>query len=137
MVDSRTRRATVESGSRAGVDGHQHVRGSTGHAVVDTMGTLLALLALLALAVTRATAAERRQLSALAQRVQEVRGAAVEVLYADAASTGEETAVAAQEQGMRFVVQRPPGQPRLCPAPQEVGSRAQLRVGQSLPPPGA
>jgi hypothetical protein len=135
MVDSRTRRATVESGSRAGVDGHQHVRGSTGHAVVDTMGTLLALLAL---AVTRATAAERRQLSALAQRVQEVRGAAVEVLYADAASTGEETAAAAQEQGMRLVVvQRPPGQPRLCPPPQEVGSRAQLRVGQPLPPPGA
>jgi transposase len=104
VVDSRTLRSTVESGQRAGVDGHKRVRGSKVHAVVDTMGTLLAL------AVTPANEAERRQLSALAQRVQEVTGATVEVLYADAAYAGEETEAAAQAQGMRLVVvQRPEG----------------------------
>jgi transposase len=53
----------------------------------------------LALAVTPAHEAERRQLSALAQQVQEVMGETVEALYADAASTGEETEAAAQQQG--------------------------------------
>ena len=54
IVDSRTLRSTVESGPRAGVDGHKWVRGSKVRAVVDTMGTLLAL------AVTPANEAERR-----------------------------------------------------------------------------
>ena len=104
IVDSRTLRSTVESGQRAGVDGHKRVRGSKVHAVVDTMGTLLAL------AVTPAHEAERRQLSALAQRVQEVTGESVELIYADAAYTGEETEAAAQSHGMRLmVVQRPEG----------------------------
>ena len=107
IVDSRTLRSTVESGQRAGVDGHKRVRGSKVHrvhAVVDTMGTLLAL------AVTPANEAERRQISALAQRVQEVTGESVELIYADAASTGEETEAAAQSHGMRLmVVQRPQG----------------------------
>ncbi len=104
IVDSRTLRSTVESGQRAGVDGHKRVRGSKVHAVVDTLGTLLAL------AVTPANEAERRQLSALAQRVQEVTGEAVEVIYADAAYAGEETEAAAQEQGIRLVVvKRPEG----------------------------
>jgi transposase len=104
VVASRTLRSTVESGQRAGVDGHKRIRGSTVHAVVETMGTLLAL------AVTPANQAERRQLSALAQRVQEVTGETVEVLYAEAAYTGEETAAAAQAHGLRLVVvQRPEG----------------------------
>jgi transposase len=104
VVDSRTLRSTVESGQRAGVDGHKRMRGSKVHAVVDTMGTLLAL------AVTPANEAERRQIGALAQRVQEVTGETVEVLYADAAYSGEETAAAAHEHGMRLVVvQRPEG----------------------------
>ena len=104
IVDSRTLRSPVESGARAGVDGNQRVRGSKVHAVVETMGTLLAV------AVTPANEAERREISALAQRVQEVRGETVEGLDADAAYTGEVTAAAAQEQGMRLVVvQRPEG----------------------------
>jgi transposase len=132
IVDSRTLRSTEESGARAGVDGHKRVRGSKVHAVVDSMGTLLTL------AVTPANEAERQQIGALAQRVQEVTGESVEVLYADAAYTGEEPAAAAQKQGMRLVVvQRPPGQPRFCPASQEVGSGAQFRLGQPLPPLGA
>jgi len=104
IVDSRTLRSTVESGARAGVDGQKRMRGSKAHAVVETMGTLLAL------AVTPANEADRRQISALAQRVQEVTGDTVQVIYADAAYTGEETAAAAQEQGLRLiVVQRPEG----------------------------
>src|SRR5437899_3858582 len=43
IVDSRTLRSTVESGARAGIDGHKGVRGSKVHVVVDTMGALLAL----------------------------------------------------------------------------------------------
>ena len=114
------------------MDGHKRVRGSKVHAVVDTMGTLLAL------AVTPANEAERRQVSALAQRVQEVTGETVEVLYADAAYTGEETAAAAQEHGHApGRRQAPRGQPRLCAAAQAVGGGAQFRVGQPLPPPGA
>jgi transposase len=104
MVDSRTLRSTVESGQRAGVDGHKRVRGSKVHAVVETLGTLLAL------AVTPANEAERQQLTTLAQQVQEVTGETVQVIYADAAYTGEETAAAAQEHGIRLVVvKRPEG----------------------------
>jgi transposase len=102
IVDSRTLRSTVESGPRAGLDGHKQVRGSKVHAVVDTMGTLLAL------AVTPATAAERRQVGALAQQVQEVTGETVEVLDADAGYTGEETATASQRQGIRLIVVKRP-----------------------------
>jgi transposase len=97
LVENRTLRSTVESGQRAGIDGHKRVRGSKVHTVVDSMGTLLAL------AVTPANEAERRQISALAQRVQEVTGETVEGLDADAASTGEETAAAAQEHGLVVV----------------------------------
>jgi transposase len=104
IVDSRTLRSTVDSGQRAGVDGHKRVRGSKVYAVVDSMGTLLALT------VTPANDAERRQLSALAERVQEMTGETAKVVYADAAYSGEETAAVAQEQGMRLiVVQRPEG----------------------------
>jgi transposase len=102
IIDSRTLRSTVESGHRAGVDGHKQVRGSKVHAVVDSMGTLLAL------AVTPANEAERRQVAALARQVREVTGERVEVLYADAAYTGEDTAAAAQEHGMRLVVVKRP-----------------------------
>ena len=102
IIDSRTLRSTEESGARAGVDGHKRVRGLKVHAVVDTMGSLLAL------SVTPANASERRQVSALAQRVQDVTGETVEVLSADAAYTGEETAATAQEHGMRLVVVKRP-----------------------------
>ncbi len=102
IVDSRTLRSTAESGQRAGADENKRMRGSKAHAVVESMGTLLAV------AVTPAIEAERRQLSALAQRVQEVTGETVELIYADTAYTGEETAAATQEHGMRLVVvQRP------------------------------
>jgi transposase len=102
VVDSRTLRSTVESGQRAGVDGQKRIRGSKVHAVVDSMGTLLAL------AVTPANEAERRQIGALTKRVQEVTGDRVEVLYADAGYTGGDTAAAAEQHGMQLVVVKRP-----------------------------
>jgi transposase len=59
---------------------------------------------LLALSVTPANASERRQVSALAQRVKDVTGETVEALYADAADTGEDTAPAIQGHVIRLVV---------------------------------
>jgi transposase len=98
----------VENGRRAEVDGRKRVRGSKVHAVADTMVDTMG--SLLALAVPPANQAERHQISALTLRVQEVTGETVQILYADAAYTGEETAAAAQEQRMRLVVvQRPEG----------------------------
>jgi hypothetical protein len=44
VFDSRTLRSTPESGSRGGNDGAKRKKGSKVHAVVDTLGHLLALL---------------------------------------------------------------------------------------------
>jgi transposase len=72
------------------------------HAVVDSMGALLVL------AVTPANGSEWRQVRSLVKRVQQVRGEHIEILDADTAHTGEKTAAAAQEHGMRLVaVKRP------------------------------
>jgi transposase len=102
IVDSRTLRSTVESGQRAGVDGQKRVRGSKLHAVVDTMGTLLAL------AVTPANEAERRQVGLLSRQIQDVTGEQVEVLYADAGYTGGDTAAAAEQHGIHLIVVKRP-----------------------------
>ena len=42
IVDSRTLRSTLESGSRGGYDGHKNKKGSKVHVAVDTLGHLLA-----------------------------------------------------------------------------------------------
>jgi hypothetical protein len=65
-LDGRTIQSTPESGGRAGFDGHKKKKGSKVHMAVDTLGHLLALL------VTPANEQERAQVSALAERVQEV-----------------------------------------------------------------
>src|SRR5688500_9667840 len=44
ILDGRTLQSTVESGSRAGWDGHKRKRGGKVHLAVDTLGYLLALL---------------------------------------------------------------------------------------------
>src|SRR5437867_7148130 len=43
ILDGRTLQSTPESGSRAGYDGYKRKKGSKVHAVVDTLGHLLAL----------------------------------------------------------------------------------------------
>jgi transposase len=59
VVDGRTLQSCCESGQRAGYDGYKRRKGSKGHAVVDTLGHLLALK------VTAASEQERAQVSEL------------------------------------------------------------------------
>lgn len=98
VFDGRTLQSSVESGQRAGYDGHKKKRGSKVHLAVDTLGHLLALL------VTPANEQERAQVAQLAQAVQAATGQSVEVAYVDQGYTGDEPAQAAANQGMRLEV---------------------------------
>ncbi len=77
IMDSRTLQSTPESGGRAGYDGHKRRKGSKVHLAVDTLGHLLAVV------VTPANEHDRAQVAALAQRMQELPGDAVEVTVVD------------------------------------------------------
>jgi transposase len=77
VLDARTLQSSVESGSRAGYDGHKRKKGSKVHLAVDTLGHLLALH------VTAANEQERAQAGELAAQVQEFTGQSVELAYVD------------------------------------------------------
>lgn len=98
VIDSRTIRSTPESGGRSGYDGYKRTKGSKTHAVVDTLGHLLALH------VTPANAQERDQVERLAKDVQEATGESVTTLYADQGYTGHAVAADARSRGMELVV---------------------------------
>lgn len=98
VLDSRTLRSTVESGARAGYDGHKRKKGSKIHAAVDTLGHLLALH------VTPANEQDRVQVATLAEAVQEATGESVELAYVDQGYTGDAAADAAQEHGIQLEV---------------------------------
>ena len=98
IFEARTLQSTPESGGWAGFDGHKKRKGSNVHAAVDTLGKLLAPI------VTPANENERGQVDALAARVQEVTGEAVEIAYVDQGYTGEAAAGAAEEKGITLVV---------------------------------
>lgn len=98
VLDGRTLQSSIESGERAGYDGHKRKRGSKVHMAVDTLGNLLSLL------VTPANEQERAQVAQLAQQVQEATGQSVEIAFVDQGYTGETAARAAQEQGIRLEV---------------------------------
>jgi transposase len=98
VLDARTLQSSVESGGRAGYDGHKRKKGSKVHLAVDTLGHLLALH------VTPANEQERAQVAELAVQVQEVTGESVEVAYVDQGYTGEEPAKAAEDCGIRLEV---------------------------------
>ncbi len=102
VLDGRTLRSTIESGSRGGFDGHKKTRGSKTHIAVDTLGQLLACL------VTPANEQERAQVGALLRKVQEVTGDHVEVAYVDEGYTGPNARHAAQEQGVQLEVVKLP-----------------------------
>ena len=102
ILDGRTLQSSIESGERAGYDGHKKKRGSKVHIAVDTLGHLLAAL------VTPANEQERAQVEKLAKAVQEATGQQVEVAYVDQGYTGEEAAHAASEQGIRLEVVKLP-----------------------------
>jgi transposase len=98
IMDSRTLQSTPESGGRAGFDGHKKRKGSKVHAVVDTLGHLLALH------VTPANEQDRAQVAELAQAVQSVTEQNVEVAFVDQGYTGKEPAAVAADAGIRLEV---------------------------------
>jgi transposase len=98
IYDGRTLQSSIESGQRAGYDGHKKKKGSKVHMAVDTLGNLLAVL------VTPANEQERAQVADLCQAVQEVTGQTVEVAYVDQGYTGETAEQAAKEHGIKLSV---------------------------------
>lgn len=81
IFDSRTLQSSPESGQRAGYDGAKRRKGSKTHIAVDTLGHLLAL---------------------------HVTGQSVGLIFVDQGYTGEETAQAAAEHGLRLEVVKLP-----------------------------
>lgn len=98
VIDSRTLPSTPESGARAGYDGAKRRKGSKVHAVVDTLGHLLALH------VIPSNEQDRAQVGELAQQVQEITGEHVELAFVDQGYTGESAAAAAQQHGIQLEV---------------------------------
>lgn len=102
IYDAQTLQGTLESGHRAGYDGHKKKMGSKVHAAVDSLGNLLAL------AVTPANEQERSQVAELSRQVQAVTDNSVEVAWVDQGYTGEAAEQAAQEAGIKLEVIRLP-----------------------------
>jgi transposase len=102
VLDGRTLQSTPESGARASYDGHKRKKGSKLHAVVDTLGHLLALT------VTPAGEQERAQVGELMAEVQAVTGGEVELAYVDQGYTGEAPAREAADQGVVLEVVKLP-----------------------------
>ncbi len=98
VIDSRTLQSTPESGHRAGWDGAKRRRGSKAHAVVDTLGHLLALH------VTPANEGDRAEVAHLAKAVQDITAQTVELAFVDQGYTGETTVEAAAEHGIHLEV---------------------------------
>lgn len=98
ILDSRTLRATPESGERAGYDGAKRKQGSKLHLAVDTLGHLLALH------VTPANADDRVQVERLAKAVQAATDDSVEIAFVDQGYTGEKPAAAARRHGIELEV---------------------------------
>lgn len=101
-IDSRTLQSTPESGARAGYDGAKRRKGSKVHIAVDTLGHLIALK------VTAASEGDRAQVAALAEEIQQVTGNTAELAYVDQGYTGEATAEAAHQHGIRLEVVKHP-----------------------------
>ena len=102
IFDSRTLQSSLESGARAGYDGHERRCASTLHLAVDTLGHLLTAM------VTPANEQERAKVSALAEKVQEATGDSAEIAFVDRSYTGEQPAADADKHGIqRDVVKLP------------------------------
>ena len=102
ILDSRTLRATPESGERAGYDGAKRKQGSKLHMAVDTLGHLLALH------VTPANADDRAQVEHLAKAVRAATDDHVEIAFVDQGYTGEKPAAAARKHGIDLEVVKLP-----------------------------
>ena len=102
IIDSRTLRATPESGTRAGYDGAKRERGSKVHLAVDTLGHLLALH------LTPADVGDRTAVSRLCADIQDATGEEVQLAYVDQGYTGEAAADAAMAEGIALHVVKLP-----------------------------
>lgn len=102
IFDGQTLQGTIESGERAGYDGHKKKTGSKVHAAVDSLGCLLALV------VTPADEQERQQVAELARQVQEATSHSVGLAWVDQGYTGQEAEAAAKEYGIRLEVVKLP-----------------------------
>lgn len=91
--DSRTLRATPESGERAGDDGAKRKQSSKLHMAVDRLGHFLALH------VTPANANDRAQVEHLARAVQAATDDSVEIAFVDQGHAGQKPATAARMEG--------------------------------------
>lgn len=98
IFDGRTLQSTIESGARAGYDGHKKKRGSKAHMAVDTLGYLLGVY------VTPANEQERAQVAELSEQVQQATGDSVQVAFVDQGYTGEDASNAAKEHGIDLIV---------------------------------
>ena len=83
IIDSRFASSTPESGSEAAYNGAKRKSGMKIHAVVDTLGHLMALC------VSAGNVDGRAAVWELCESVQEVTGQNVEVMFADQGYTGE------------------------------------------------
>jgi len=94
ILDSRTLRATPESGERGGYDGAGRNQGcSQLHMAVDTLGHFLALH------VTPANADDRAQVEHLAKAVQAATDDSVEIAFVGQGCTGGKPGTAARVEG--------------------------------------
>jgi transposase len=90
--------STPESGARAGYDGAKRRKGTKVHVAVDTLGYLLSVH------VTAANEQDRAQVGQLAEQVQAVTGAQVQVAYVDQGYSGAEPQAAASQHALRLEV---------------------------------
>lgn len=128
VLDSRTLRATLVSGKRAGYDGAKRKQGTKLHMAVDTLGDVLALHA------TPASADARAQGERLAKAVQAATDDNVEIAFVDQGYNGEKLATAAPVRHRIGGREATRGQARLRVAAQTLGRGTLLRLGHPLPP---
>jgi hypothetical protein len=100
IFDGHMLLSTPESGDRASHDGAKKKMGSEIHAVVDTLGNLLAL------ETAPTNEQERAQVSDLAKRIQEVTGGDVQVAFVYQGYIGDDVVIQAEREGIRLEVVR-------------------------------
>jgi hypothetical protein len=121
---------SASTGGRAGWDGHKRRKGSEVHMAVDTLGQLLAIV------VIPANEQDRAQVDELAKQIQEATGDSVEVAFVDQGYTGDKTAAAAKEHGIRLQVVKLPTVKRGFAAAAPLGRPTQLWLDGALPASG-
>ena len=102
IIDSRTLRSTLESGTRAGYDGAKRKRGSKVHMAVDRFGHRLAPH------VTPADVGDRIAVKRLAANIQDATGDSVQLAHVDQGDTREAAAGAADAESIALHVVKLP-----------------------------